>query len=198
MKTMILGGFLGSGKTTVLLQLARYITAKPDFPQVVILENEIGEIGVDNQMLDGAALAVESVFSGCICCTGAVDLIDAVQMIESQYEPDWLITEATGMALPSSVKKKLKESFGLDAAVLTIVDASRWNKLLKASPEFVRGQLEDADIVLLTKMDKVDADELAKVFAAVRDAAKGAPVHPVCALDPINEKIFEELMSKAE
>ena len=63
MKTIILGGFLGSGKTTVLLQLARHITDKPDFPQVVILENEIGEVGVDNQVLEGAALSVENVFS---------------------------------------------------------------------------------------------------------------------------------------
>ena len=108
MKTIILGGFLGSGKTTVLLQLAKYITAKPDFPQVVILENEIGAVGVDNEILEGAALAVESVFSGCICCTGAVDLIDAVQTIESQYEPDWLIVEATGMAQPSSIQTNLK------------------------------------------------------------------------------------------
>ncbi len=198
MKTIILGGFLGSGKTTVLLQLAKYITGKPDFPQVVILENEIGEVGVDNEILEGAALAVESVFSGCICCTGAVDLIDAVQMIESQYEPDWLIVEATGMALPSSIQTNLKNILGLDSVILAIADASRWSKLMIASPVFVRKQLEGAGLVLLTKTDKTDADELAKAYEEVKQCSGGASVCPVCALDPINEKIFEELMSKAE
>ena len=198
MKTIILGGFLGSGKTTVLLQLAKYITAKPDFPQVVILENEIGEVGVDNEILDGAALAVESVFSGCICCTGTVDLIDAVQMIESQYEPDWLIAEATGVALPKSIKATLKDQMGLDPAVLAIADASRWSKLMKRNPVFVSEQLEGADTVLITKTDKTDADELAKVYADIKAMCEGAGVYPVCALDPINENIFEELMDKAE
>ena len=198
MKTIILGGFLGSGKTTVLLQLAKYITAKPDFPQVVILENEIGEVGVDNEILEGAALAVESVFSGCICCTGAVDLIDAVQTIETQYEPDWLIVEATGMAQPSSIQTNLKNILGLDSVILAIADASRWSKLMIASPVFVRNQLEGAGLVLLTKTDKTDADALAKAYEEVKQCSGGAAVYPICALDPINEKIFEELMSKAE
>ena len=198
MKTIILGGFLGSGKTTVLLQLAKYITGKPDFPQVVILENEIGEVGVDNEILEGAALAVESVFSGCICCTGAVDLIDAVQTIESQYEPDWLIVEATGMAQPSSIQTNLKNILGLDSVILAIADASRWSKLMIASPVFVRKQLESSGLVLLTKTDKTDADALAKAYGEVKECSGGAKVYPVCALDPISENIFEELMDKAE
>ena len=198
MKTIIFGGFLGSGKTTVLLQLAKYITAKPDFPQVVILENEIGEVGVDNEILEGAALAVESVFSGCICCTGAVDLIDAVQTIESQYEPDWLIVEATGMAQPSSIQTNLKNILGLDSVILAIADASRWSKLMIASPVFVRKQLEGSGLVLLTKTDKTDADALAKAYGEVKECSGGAKVYPVCALDPISENIFEELMDKAE
>lgn len=198
MKTIILGGFLGSGKTTVLLQLAKYITGKPDFPQVVILENEIGEVGVDNEILEVAALAVESVFSGCICCTGAVDLIDAVQTIESQYEPDWLIVEATGMAQPSSIQTNLKNILGLDSVILAIADASRWSKLMIASPVFVRKQLEGSGLVLLTKTDKTDADALAKAYGEVKECSGGAKVYPVCALDPISENIFEELMDKAE
>jgi len=198
MKTIILGGFLGSGKTTVLLQLAKYITGKPDFPQVVILENEIGEVGVDNEILEGAALAVESVFSGCICCTGAVDLIDAVQTIESQYGPDWLIVEATGMAQPTSIQTNLKNILGLDSVIFAIADASRWGKLMIASPVFVSSQLEGAGMVLLTKTDKTDADALAKAYEEVKQFSGGAPVYPVCALEPINEKIFEELMNKAE
>ena len=197
MKTIILGGFLGSGKTTVLLQLARHITDKPDFPQVVILENEIGEVGVDNQVLEGAALSVENVFSGCICCSGSVDLISAVQSISSLYEPDWLLIEATGMALPSAIKQTLNEVLGIDAAVLAVADASRWSKLIKVSPDFVTEQVASADMVLLTKIDKQDTEELAKVAAQVKRFAGNADVWPVCALDPINSRLFDELMDMA-
>ncbi|MBR5740305.1 MAG: cobalamin biosynthesis protein P47K [Firmicutes bacterium] len=197
MKTIILGGFLGSGKTTVLLQLARYITDRPDFPQVVILENEIGEVGVDNQILQGAALSVENVFSGCICCSGAVDLISAVQSISSLYDPDWLLIEATGMALPSAIEQTLRDVLGIDAAVLAVADASRWKKLIKVSPDFVTGQVGSADMVLLTKIDKLDADDLADVAAQVKRFSGNAEVFPVCALDPINTRLFGELMDFA-
>ena len=198
MKIIVLGGFLGSGKTTVLLQLARRITGMPDFPQVVILENEIGEVGVDNEILEGAALSVESVFSGCICCSGAVDLVDAVRTIEAQYEPDWLLVEATGLAQPSSIRQNLKNYLGLDSVIFSIADASRWKKLMIAAPDFVKGQVNCADMVLLTKADKVDADELAETAAEVKANCGGAPVYPVCALDPINIKIFDSLMEMAE
>ena len=88
MKIIILGGFLGSGKTTVLLQLAKYITSQPGKPQVVILENEIGEVGVDNQLLSGASFAVENIFSGCICCSGAVDLVEGEQSVAGGQHPE--------------------------------------------------------------------------------------------------------------
>ena len=151
MKIVVLGGFLGSGKTTLLMQLAKYITQQVGAPQVVILENEIGEVGVDNQLLSGASFSVENIFSGCICCSGAVDLVEGVRKIAADYHPDWLLIEATGMALPSAIRATLKDELKLDAAVLCIVDANRWLRIRKASPDFSVAQLEKIDMASALK-----------------------------------------------
>ena len=197
MKIIILGGFLGSGKTTVLLQLAKYITSQPGQPQVVILENEIGEVGVDNQLLSGASFSVENIFSGCICCSGAVDLVSGVKKIAADYAPDWLLIEATGMALPSTIKETLSLNFDYSFATLAIADASRWTRLLKVSPDFVSAQAGCADMVILTKIDKVKEGKDA-VIEDVRKHANGAELHPLCALEPIDESIFAALLAKVQ
>ena len=195
MKIIILGGFLGSGKTTVLLQLAKYLTTRPEKPQVVILENEIGEVGVDNQLLTGASFSVENIFSGCICCSGAVDLVEGVRKIAHDYDPEWLLVEATGMALPSTIKETLSQNFDYSFATLTIADASRWTRLLKVSPDFVSEQVGCADVVVLTKVDKMK-EPLEAVEEDVKKHANSAELYPLCALEPIDEKIFEALAAK--
>ena len=198
MKIIVLGGFLGSGKTTVLMQLAKYITLQPEKPQVVILENEIGEVGVDNQLLSGASFSVENIFSGCICCSGAVDLVEGVQKIARDYQPDWLLIEATGMALPSAIRATLKDNLGLNAAVLCVVDSNRWLRIRKASPEFSVQQLEKIDMVMLTKIDKVDAEKLAAAEADVRTHCKKTELYKLNALQPIDEAVFRALMARAK
>ena len=196
MKIIILGGFLGSGKTTVLLQLAKYITQQPGSPQVVILENEIGEVGVDDQLIGGSSLTVENIFSGCICCSGAVDLVEGVKKIAKDYAPDWLLIEATGMALPSTIKQTLSLHFEYEFATLAIADASRWTRLLKVSPDFVSEQAGCADLVIITKVDKLK-DDLQPVIDDVTKHANGAAVYPLCALEPIDGSIFGALLAMA-
>ena len=197
MKIIVLGGFLGSGKTTLLMQLAKYITLQEGAPQVVILENEIGEVGVDNQLLAGAAFSVENIFSGCICCSGAVDLVEGVKKISHDYDPDWLLIEATGMALPSAIRATLKDDLGLESAVLCVVDANRWLRIRKASPEFSAEQLKKIDMVIITKIDKVDAEKLAAAEADVKEHVKKTEIHKVNALQPIDEAVFRALMARA-
>ena len=197
MKIIVLGGFLGSGKTTLLMQLAKFITLQEGGPQVVILENEIGEVGVDNQLLAGASFSVENIFSGCICCSGAVDLVEGVRKIAHDYDPDWLLIEATGMALPSSIRATLKDSLGLEAAVLCVVDSNRWLRIRKASPEFAVEQLKKTDMVVLTKIDKVDGEKLAAAEADVRANSKKTELYKVNALLPIDEAVFRALMARS-
>ena len=198
MKIIVLGGFLGSGKTRLLMQLARYITLQEGAPQVVILENEIGEVGVDNQLLAGASFSVENIFSGCICCSGAVDLVEGVRKIAADYHPDWLLIEATGMALPSAIRATLKDELGLSAAVLCVVDANRWLRIRKASPDFSAEQLKKIDMVVITKIDKVDAEKLAAAEADVRANVKKTELYKVNALQPVDEAVFRALMARAK
>ena len=197
MKIIILGGFLGSGKTTVLLQLAKYITLQSGEPQVVILENEIGEVGVDNQLLSGSSFAVENIFSGCICCSGAVDLVEGVRKIAADYAPDWLLIEATGMALPSSIKEKLLMNFDFGFTTLTIADASRWTRLLKVSPDFVDEQVGCADSVIITKIDKLK-DGADAVIADIKSHTNGADIYPLNALEPIDDAVFAAILAKVQ
>lgn len=198
MKIIVLGGFLGSGKTTLLMQLAKYMTLQEGAPQVVILENEIGEVGVDNQLLAGASFSVENIFSGCICCSGAVDLVEGVRKIAHDYDPDWLLIEATGMALPSAIRATLKDDLGLNAAVLCVVDANRWLRIRKASPDFSAEQLKKIDMVVITKIDKVDSEKLAAAEADVRANIKKTELYKVNALQPIDEAAFRALMARAK
>ena len=94
MKIIILGGFLGSGKTTVLMQFGKYLIRRAgtedktstDTP-VVILENEISEAGVDNQLLSSANFTVQNIFAGCICCTSTASLCESVKQIENTWNP---------------------------------------------------------------------------------------------------------------
>lgn len=108
MKVLILGGFLGSGKTSLLLQLAYYMTGHLSGDkkyQVVILENEIGEEGIDDKLLRGNGYQVENLFSGCACCTLSGELLSSVSNIEKQLQPQWLILETTGLAYPHLIQK---------------------------------------------------------------------------------------------
>ena len=94
MNVLIFGGFLGSGKTTALMQLAKYIvrSSTSDKPnKVMILENEIGEVGIDDSFLRGGGFQVENLFAGCACCTVSGELVSAANSIKKEYDPSgWL------------------------------------------------------------------------------------------------------------
>jgi G3E family GTPase len=87
MKILLLGGFLGSGKTSILLQLAKHIIAKEGktgSTTVMIIENEIGDVGVDDKLLTSQGLAVKELFSGCACCTSTGDLLMDIKKIRDE------------------------------------------------------------------------------------------------------------------
>ena len=181
MDILVVGGFLGSGKTSFILQLARELIGARGVRSVVILENEIGECSVDDKLLRASGLQVRGLFSGCVCCTLAGELAAAVRRIGDELRPDWLIVEATGLAFPGSVRETLHRTLGLDCRVCVLTDALRWKRLFAAVEELMRGQLEDADTVLVNKADAADAQALAEAVEAAREIHPGIPVLPVSA-----------------
>ena len=103
MNFLVVGGFLGSGKTSFILRLAHDMIDDLGIEKIVILENEIGEIGVDDQVLRGAGYEVKGMCSGCVCCTMAGELPMNVRTIQRDLNPDWIIMEATGVAFTADI-----------------------------------------------------------------------------------------------
>ena len=101
MRVIILGGFLGSGKTSVLLQLARYLVdnEKNSFSEVkvAIIENEIGDVGIDDKVIVNQGFSVTNLFAGCACCSLSGELVYNIKTIQKELNPEWLIIEATGI-----------------------------------------------------------------------------------------------------
>ncbi len=121
----VITGFLGSGKTTLLNRILSENHGK----KIAVIENEFGEIGVDNELVIGADEEIFEMNNGCICCTVRGDLIRILsQLVKRKDRLDYIIVETTGLANPAPVAQTfwvdedMKERFSLDA-IITIVDA---------------------------------------------------------------------------
>ena len=182
MKIIILGGFLGSGKTTVLLKLAKELSlmSKLKTP-VAIIENEIGDVSVDTSLLGG--YEIRELFSGCICCTLAGDLTVAANEIKEKYDPEYLIIEATGVAQPQNIIKIMEQyADAEDITSIVLCDAYRWDELMDYMDVFISNQLKGAKIVLLNKCDLVDIKTAEKAASNIAEMNKDAKIFKISAL----------------
>lgn len=200
MKILILGGFLGSGKTSLLLHLAKYLVCKEtDYHsqvKVAIIENEIGKISIDDKVMKNAGFKVDNLFSGCACCSLAGELVSSIKKIKKQLNPKWLIIEATGVAYPGSMKKAILQDMGVDSYIFTVVDAKRWNKLVNAMETFVSGQLEDSSKVLLNKIDLVSSGEINQVEKSILSYNNKIDVIRVSAKEEVPDELWDKLVNE--
>lgn len=197
MKLLILGGFLGSGKTSLLMHLARYMTDVSESQsryKVVILENEVGKEGVDDKLLRGSGYSVENLFAGCACCTVGGELIQAVTAIEEEYGPDWMILETTGIAWPGLIRENLRNALGKASRICTVTDASRWARLKKPMEELFRGQIGCADVVLVNKADLASEETLAGMEADIRGMNPEACIYRTSAMRQIDPDIWRQVL----
>lgn len=199
MKILILSGFLGSGKTSALLPLARYIvenSASASENKVMILENEVGEIGIDDAFLRGGGFQVDTLFSGCACCTVSGELVGSIDRIQKEYAPDWLILETTGVAYPKNIQETLKKACGLDSRIAVLVDAARWKRLLLPMQGLLSGQIIGSDAVLVNKIDLVDEAALAAVDADIRNFEPAASIVHISALAPVAPEVWDGVLGE--
>lgn len=166
---MILAGFLGSGKTTLLLALAKQLLASS--LKVAIIENEIGDIGIDGNYLNHEGLQVQELFGGCICCTLTLGLIETINNVEAVYKPDIILIEATGLARPGDLINTMRQYLNRIGSIktITLVDAERYDLLRNTLAPLFEAQIETADIILLNKIDTVaenQREEITRELAA--------------------------------
>jgi len=161
LKLLSLAGFLGAGKTTVLLDLAARLTAG-SVRRLAIIENEVGQVGVDDGVVRESGLPVREIYSGCICCSLRLDLLQTLLALEREYNPDLVILEPSGVASPLQVERAFL-GYGGDLAgrfTLTVLDAVRLLALQNRSIPLITQSIECADLILLNKADALDEGNL--------------------------------------
>ena len=184
-KIIAVYGFLGSGKTTVMMALARDIVAGGHRAAVVV--NEAGDVPVDGKWLMTSGLPVKEIFGGCICCSVVGDFITTLRALTKEPSLDTILIEPSGMADAPQLFGSIEKHIGLPVLKVLVLDAPRLSLLLKAAAQLIRGQLEAADIILLNKTDALTPDQLSetrhmiprqKNIPAILDtaAANGLPV----------------------
>ena len=149
MKLIILGGFLGSGKTSVLIPLAKEMVASAGgaadgSTKVAIIENEIGQVGVDTAFTEGSGLYTSELFNGCVCCTIASSLMDALSKMEDQMHPEFVILETTGLARPYDVAQQLWDYYdeNMNITLITVVEkrSQKWKN--RSAPSATQNSTE--------------------------------------------------------
>lgn len=159
MRLIIVTGFLGSGKTTFLLGLVRRLISS-DGLRFAILENEVGEISIDGAYLEMQGLQVKELFSGCVCCQLAGDLVVTLRDIHATLDPDCVLLEASGLARIESIRDTLDKYCAEVGSplVITLVDLERPELFLGEPIPFVVNQVRLADLLVLNKVDAGDPD----------------------------------------
>ena len=181
MRLLCVCGFLGSGKTTILMQAARALAGAGQ--SVAIVENEIGEIGVDGDVVSELGVPVRELFGGCVCCSLRSGLVEALHDIAADVAPDWVIMEPTGLASPGDLVQAV-ESWSPevdDVRVLTVVDAARLDMLMDVVAPLIEAQIKAGSVIAVNKIDEVDDATLADVEARVRALNPSAAVRAVSA-----------------
>lgn len=188
---ILLSGFLGAGKTTFLQHFIEYQTQRSRF--VAVIQNEIGEVGLDGKLLD---YTVTEIDEGCVCCSLAGNLKRAVRGILAAFTPDVILLETTGLANPYNLLGELDELESLVRfdCTLTIVDAEHAAATLAHHP-LAADQVRAADLIMLNKADLVAADQLERLTAQLQQINPQAPVfhttngnlNPALLLQPVKQ-----------
>ena len=166
----LLFGFLGSGKTTLL---RRILGERAGERKMAVIVNEFGDVGVDGDVIAGDNVNLVELTSGCLCCTLRGSLMSAVEELRENAGVEQIVVEATGVASPGDMLEDLNDSriaHQLDVGPLvTVVDAPKFTRLQQMLGEFYEEQVENADVLVLNKIDLATPDDLDDARAAVRE-----------------------------
>ena len=208
-KIDIFSGFLGAGKTTLIKKLLKEAYSGE---KLVLIENEFGEIGVDGGFLQDAGIEITEMNSGCICCSLVGDFSRALEKVLTEYKPQRVVIEPSGVGKLSDVIKAVKSvdnvEFELNSYT-TVVDAGKCKMYMKNFGEFFGDQIENSSAVFLSHTDKVSDAKIAETISLIRehnadaviistpiDKLSGADI--LSAIEGKNTTLEEELASLKE
>lgn len=195
MHVLFVTGFLGSGKTTFILSLAAAAQAAGRRSAVIV--NEIGEIGIDNQLMRRLDLNVWELFNGCICCTLTADLVTTLQQLDATYTVDLVLVEPSGAADPKNLLHALPYYRGRQLEStrwLTMLDPLRLPMLLEVLEPLITAGIRQGDFLVLSKADLATPEELAEAAAATRAINPDAPLYCLALTDGLPAALTEELL----
>lgn len=211
-KIDIFSGFLGSGKTTLIKKL---VAESFKGEKVVLIENEFGEINIDSGFLKDSGIEITEMSSGCICCTLVGDFGDSLRRVISQFEPDRVLIEPSGVGKLSDVIRAV-QSVAADMDVelssfVTVADAKKCRMYIKNFGEFYLDQIEHAKAIILSRTQELSEDKLqtavqllrehnaeAKIITTPWDDLTGAQILEAMEGDrSLADKLLEELSHEA-
>ena len=178
-KIDIISGFLGAGKTTLIKKL---LSEALKGEQVVLIENEFGEIGIDGGFLKESGIEIREMNSGCICCSLVGDFGTSLKEVINTYHPDRIVIEPSGVGKLSDVIKAVK---GVDVdceislnSYTTVVDVNKCKMYMRNFGEFFENQLQYAKTIILSRTDtpKATEEKVAKAVELIRGVNKDAVI----------------------
>lgn len=169
-KIDIVSGFLGAGKTTLIQKLLKEALADS---QVVLIENEFGEIGIDGGFLKDSGIEIKEMNSGCICCSLVGDFGTSLKEVLNTYHPERILIEPSGVGKLSDVMKAVQDA-GLGTEVelnsaVAVVDASKCKMYIRNFGEFFINQIEHAGTIILSRTDVASAEKVKLAVELIRE-----------------------------
>ena len=169
-KIDIFSGFLGAGKTTLIKKLIKEAFAGQ---QVVLIENEFGEIGIDGGFLKESGIQINELNAGCICCSLVGDFRTALQQVVEQYHPDRIVIEPSGVGKLSDVTRAVEGvAEHLDVQLnsfVTVADVNKVKMYMKNFGEFYDDQISHASCILLSRTQTASEEKIAAAVAMLRE-----------------------------
>ena len=195
-KIDIISGFLGAGKTTLIKKLLKEAFADE---QVVLIENEFGEIGIDGGFLKEAGIQIREMNSGCICCSLVGDFGTSLKEVVEKYHPDRILIEPSGVGKLSDVIKAVQGVQGDVDIVLnsytTVVDAKKCKMYMRNFGEFFNNQVEYAGAVIMSRTDIVDEKKAQQAMELLREI-NGKAAIITTPIEKLDGKKILEVMEK--
>ena len=176
-KIDIISGFLGAGKTTFIKKMLEEAFVGE---QIVLIENEFGEVGIDGGFLKDAGIEITEMNSGCICCSLVGDFATNLNEVITKYHPDRILIEPSGVGKLSDVMKSVidieKEQDVKLNALVTVVNAVKAKKQMKAFGEFFNNQIEHATTIVLSRSQNASAEQLEECVKMMQELNEKAAI----------------------